>query len=158
MHAVIKFLALLFTALALVPSGAHLMELLNKMQFSSEQYLIAQQIYRGWSLSAILVFGAMFATLALLMALWKNRGFAAAAIAFACIVGTQLVFWTKTYPVNVITNNWTVLPDAWQQLRAQWEYSHALSALLNLVALCAAIVAVLKSSDGGAGVHDTVLR
>jgi len=53
------------------------------------------------------------------------------------------VFWSLTFPVNQQTHNWTVLPETWMALRAQWEYSHAASAVLNLVALIALILSAL---------------
>ncbi|HZM33925.1 MAG TPA: hypothetical protein VFC18_05460 [Burkholderiales bacterium] len=37
--------------------------------------------------------------------------------------------------MNRATENWTRLPAHWLELRAQWEYSHAASAVLNLLAL-----------------------
>ncbi len=46
-----------------------------------------------------------------------------------------MVFWTYTYPANQATNNWTMLSENWSNLRSQWEYSHAASAVLNLAAL-----------------------
>jgi hypothetical protein len=35
-------------------------------------------------------------------------------------------------------------PENWRALRTQWEYSHAASAVLNLIALTALILAVLR--------------
>jgi len=49
--------------------------------------------------------------------------------------------------VNQATQNWTVLPSNWAELRARWEYSHAASALLNLAALGAVILAVLSADE-----------
>jgi len=45
----IQFLAIMFTALALVPSGAHLAALPNKMAMAQAAYFVAQQIYAGWA-------------------------------------------------------------------------------------------------------------
>ena len=70
---VVQFLALALTALALVPSGAHLFELANKMSLGAEQYFIVQRIYRGWSLFGIVLFGALIANLALALLL-RGRG------------------------------------------------------------------------------------
>jgi len=140
----IYFLSLVFVSLALVPTMAHLLELPNKMHFSREEYQIAQQIYRGWALLAIVVFGALLSTLALTITLRHDRkAFIFALIAFLCIVGTQIIFWTYTFPTNQITNNWTVLPENWLALRRQWEYSHAASALLNLLAVISLSASVL---------------
>jgi hypothetical protein len=147
----IYFLSLLFAALALAPAMAHLLELLNKMNLSRDEYLIVQQIYRGWNLLAVVVFGALLSTLALTITVRHDRkAFIFALIAFLCIVGTQIVFWTYTYPANQVTNNWTVLPENWAALRRQWEYSHATSALLNLLAMISVSISVLVRNDSHA--------
>jgi len=54
--------------------------------------------------------------------------------AFLAILITQIVFWTWTYPVNVATENWSVMPQAFEEGRAQWEYSHAANAVITLCA------------------------
>ena len=139
-----RFLSLLFCALALAPALAHLLELPNKMGLSRDEYLVVQQIYRGWALLGIVVFGALLSTLALAIAVRKRAGeFGPALTAFLCIAGTQAVFWIFTFPMNQQTANSTILPVAWAALRMQWEYSHAASAILNLAALIAVIISVL---------------
>src|SRR5262245_48367558 len=123
MH-IVELLAVMFTALALVPAMAHALELPNKLPMSRENYLTVQRLYRGWALAGVLVIGALVTTL--LLALMTNdeaRGEAIAA--FCAIVATQIVFWTFTFPVNRRTRNWTVAPrDGWERLRNRWELSH----------------------------------
>jgi hypothetical protein len=53
----VEFLAIILTALALVPSGAHLAALPNKMAMAQTAYFVAQQIYAGWALFGIVLFG-----------------------------------------------------------------------------------------------------
>ena len=36
--------------------------------------------------------------------------------------------------MNVATNNWTITPQDFEAVRRQWEYSHAINAVLTLVA------------------------
>ena len=142
---VARFLSLLFVALALAPAMAHLLELPNKIGLSHDDYLTVQHIYNGWALLGFVVYGAVFSTLALTLLTRRRRGeFGYALTAFLCLVGTQVVFWSFTFPANRATANWTALPDNWIALRTQWEYSHAASAILNLVALLAVILAVLR--------------
>jgi hypothetical protein len=144
----IYFFSRLFAALALAPAMAHLLELPNKINLSREDYLTVQQIYRGWALLGFVVAGALLSTLALTITVrQEHKAFIFAAIALLCIVGTQLVFWTYTYPANQATNNWTMLPDNWIELRRQWEYSHATSAILNLVALVLLILSALERDE-----------
>ena len=139
-----RFFSLLFAALALAPALAHLLELPNKIGLSRDDYLIVQQIYRGWALLGFVVAGALLSTLVLMiMVRGRRKAFVLTLVALLCIVSTQVVFWTFTYPANRQTDNWTVLPQSWMALRAQWEYSHAASAVLNLIALIALILSVL---------------
>ena len=141
------FLSLVFSAIALAPAGAHLAELANKISLPAEQYLTVQQIYSGWALFGIVVIGALASTAALAGTLWrKGKTYRHALGAFLFIAGTQILFWTSTFPANLATANWTVLPENWLALRTQWEYSHAASALLNLGAfLLLAVLAVRRS-------------
>src|ERR671912_966718 len=100
------FFSLLFAAFALVPAGAHLAELANKMKLSATEYRTVQQIYRGWELFGVVVVGALASTLALTIGLRGHpTAFTPALVAFLCILGTQLVFWTFTFPVNRMTVN-----------------------------------------------------
>lgn len=140
----LRFMALLFAALALGPALAHLLELPNKIGLPRADYLTVQQIYRGWALLGIVVVGALLSTLGLAIATRaRRREFVPAFIAFLCIAGTQVIFWTFTFPANRATANWTMLPAQWEALRTQWEYSHAASAVLNLAALVAVAVSLL---------------
>ena len=141
---VARFCSLLFVALALAPALAHLLELPNKIGMSREEYFVVQQIYRGWALLALVVAGALVSTLALTVMVRKRRlECALALVAFLCIVGTQAVYWTSTFPAIQQTANWSVLPDNWMALRAQWEYSHAASAILYLIGFVALACSVL---------------
>lgn len=144
---VVRFLSLLFLAFALGGSLAHLYELPHKISLSAEDYLVVQQIYRGWALLGIAVAGTLTATLVLAILL-RGRGAALGLvlIALLCIIGTQLIFWTITFPVNQATDNWTSLPVDWRALRARWEWSHAAGALLNLVAFASLLLSLLRDA------------
>jgi hypothetical protein len=96
------FAALVFVALSLGPSLAHLLALPNKIYLDQADYFVVQNICRGWAL-----------------------------LAFLCVAGAHAVFWTWTCPANVATKNWTVVPANWEVLRTQWEFSHAGGAVLN---------------------------
>jgi hypothetical protein len=141
---IVQFLALLLNALALVPAGAHLFALANKIGLSAEQYFIVQNIYRGWALFGIVLFSALLADLVLAISL-RRRGtpFVCALVAFLCIALTLVIFFTWTFPANQATQNWTAIPANWEQLRRQWEYSHAANALVTLVAYCSVVLSVL---------------
>ena len=143
---IVQFLALLLTAFAIVPAGAHLFALANKIGLSAEQYFIVQNIYRGWALFGIVLFSALIANLLLAISL-RGRGtpFGFALVAFLCIALTLVIFFTWTFPANQATQNWTAVPANWEQLRRQWEYSHAANALVTLAAFCSVVLSVLTT-------------
>lgn len=141
---IIQFLAIILTALTLVPAGAHLFELPNKIHLAETDYFIVQSIYRGWALFGIVLFGALAANLALTMSL-RGQGAAAlfALVGFVSIAATLAIFFTFTFPANQATDNWTAVPSNWEQLRWQWEVSHAVNAAITFVGFCSVTLAVL---------------
>ena len=143
-----QFLAIVLTALALVPAGAHLAELPNKIGLDQEAYFIVQSIYAGWALFGIALFGALAANLALAIMVRRQRApFRLALSAFLLVAATLVIFFIWTYPANQATSNWTVVPANWQQLRTTWEYAHATNAVLTFLALCAVTWSVLLTRD-----------
>ena len=60
------------------------------------------------------------------------------------IAANLAIFFIWTFPANQTTNNWTVVPENWNELRIQWEYSHAVNAIVMFVALACVVVSVLR--------------
>ena len=148
------FLAILLTALALVPAGAHLLALPNKLAMPAEAYLAAQGAYAGWALAGALPIGALLANAVLAVGQWRRPAVRWPALAAAALLTAGLgVFFGWTFPANRATTNWTRLPPGWEALRDAWEWSHAGNAGLTLLALLAAIRAGLGavSAPGSAG-------
>jgi hypothetical protein len=134
-------LAVLLTALALIPGGAHLLELANKMRLNQRDYFVAQSLYRGWQFVGFLVIAAL-ATNIWAATLHEGAAFWWFAIAAALIVLSLIVFFVWTFPVNKATGMWTKQPDNWQRLRARWEYSHAVNAAITFLALMCTVLAL----------------
>jgi hypothetical protein len=134
--AFVQLLTIILVAIVLVPVGSHLASLISKMRLSPEQYMTAQRAYDSWSLFGIPIIAALVLTL------WHSylvRGNGAALllslISFLCLAATQVIFWVYTLPMNAVTQGWTVMPDQFETVRRQWEYSHAVSAVLAFAAL-----------------------
>ncbi len=146
------FVALMATALAMGAALAHLLELPNKIGLERDAYLVVQQIYRGWNLLALLL---VVELVSMIVLAWQSRRqgplFSYVVAAIVCLLAAQAVFWTFTYPANVATSSWTVLPADWESLRRQWEYSHAVGAVLQTVAMAALVLAALARRRGSEG-------
>ena len=135
----LKFLGLIAVvsvAMCLVPAGAHFFELANKLSMSQPEYMTVQKIYAGWSFFGIAVIAALLISLIHTFMVRSDRtAFFLSLAAFLCLAATQGIFWMFTYPMNVASNNWTVTPADFESTRRQWEYSHAVNAVLTFVAL-----------------------
>ncbi len=103
-------------------------------------------MYLGWAVpTGIILIAAIVVTLVL-----TNRDAWAAEsrsgwslTGFILITATLAIFFIWTFPTNQATTNWTIMPQNWQDLRRQWEYSHSVNAVLTFLALCAVTAATL---------------
>ncbi|NEK20427.1 hypothetical protein [Rhizobium leguminosarum] len=134
-----RFLAVIITGLALAAPAAHAFALLNKIGMAKADYFVAQQAYAGWWIVGLLL------PLALLIALRGDRTAMLLSVAAAALIALNLIiFMVFTQPANAATENWTVQPENWESLRAQWEYSHAINAAVTLLAFCCATLASIR--------------
>lgn len=125
---IIHFLCIVLTVLPMAGGLAHLYAIPNKMHLSQADYLIAQQIFAGWALLGIPIIIDLILLIVLAM-IWRNsKKFYYILIAALCIALGLMDFFIFTNPVNHQTNNWTLMPQNWESLRRQWEYSHAVGA------------------------------
>ena len=142
---VTQFIAIILTALALVPAGAHLLELVHKITLDRAQYLTVQQLYRGWAFLGAVLIAAMLANLVLtIRSRRQGRPMRLATIATLLLAANLTIFFIWTFLANQATGNWTVMPADWEALRDQWEYSHAVNALLTFLALSATLASSLS--------------
>jgi amino acid permease len=139
------FLAIMLTAIAMGAGLAHLFELPNKINISAADYLTVQRNYDNWWIVGLSVPLAFISVLGLAISL-RGTGtpFTFALIAVVLLVGEMVAFWGFTAPVNRATENWTMLPSNWEELRDQWEYSHAVRAILYVVAMGMLVMSVLN--------------
>ena len=73
-----------------------------------------------------------------------GRSFGYALASSLLIAANLAIFFVWTFPTNQATNNWTVVPKNWYDLRSQWEYSHAANAVVTFAALVCVVIAVLR--------------
>lgn len=139
-----QFFAIVFVALYLVPSGAHLIALPNKIGLDPADYMTVQQIYRGWALAGLVLLGALVSTLSLAVLSRSQRTpFRFATAGFLLMLAATSIFFVWVFPANQATENWTRAPGDLEALRAQWEYGHAAAAVAILMAFLATVLSSL---------------
>ncbi|MEQ1868129.1 MAG: DUF1772 domain-containing protein [Alphaproteobacteria bacterium] len=148
-YEILFFVALLATALALGAALAHALELPNKIGLPKDEYFIVQKAYLGWN-RLVYILVIELASMVAVAAMSRHEPFVLwpVVIAISCLVFAQAVFWIYTYPANAATESWTIAPGNWDALRTQWEYSHAVGAALQILAMSFLIVAALARARG----------
>ena len=145
--AVLRVLAVLTVSLYLIPGGAHVLEMSNKLALPLADYMVVQRIYAGWDHTAYALLAALVLIIVHAVAVWRLPTARWLSLgAFLALIGNLTVFFAYTYPINVLTQSWTVAPENLEMARRQWEYSHAVNAGLVLLALVLIVSAVLASS------------
>ncbi|MFC4171251.1 hypothetical protein ACFOYU_04125 [Microvirga sp. GCM10011540] len=77
----------------------------------------------------------------------QRRAFLFAATAALCFVVFFAIFFTWSFPANHATANWTTPPNNWSELRQEWEYSHAVNAVVILIALLSVTLSVITAKQ-----------
>ncbi len=140
----IQFLAIVLVAICLIPGGAHLFELPNKIVMDQQAYMSAQRIYDGWALFGVALIAALVAIAGLAVFSRPQRTPFLFAIAGLVLMLASLAgFFAVVFPMNQLTSNWTVTPENFEAVRAQWEYGHAADAVLTFLALIAIVISAL---------------
>ena len=129
-------LAIVLTALSMSFGMAHALEMRVKLRLSAAKYLETQRLYQGWALAGLPLMGAFVTTVLLAFGLRGTGMPFGLVVGGAVAIGASIVvFFTRTFPINRATQNWTTLPGNWESLRRRWEYSHAIGAACLLIAL-----------------------
>ena len=159
MYVALQVLTLMLAAVTMALSLAHALEFPGKLRLKKEQYLTVQPIYYpGFTIGGIAEPAVILATLALLFttpagtaAFWLVAG------ALAALVTVQVIFWSKTQPVNSFWLEETELgrsatrffqtgqasaPRDWMAARDQWERSHIMRSLAATLGLFLLTIAV----------------
>jgi hypothetical protein len=140
-----RFVAFLFVALVLGAGLTHLFTMPGKMVLNGDAYLTVQQLYRDWVLGSLALACAVLslAVLAWQLRRRRPRALALTLAAMLAVIGDEVVVWALARGADRATRNWTILPENWMALRAQWEYAHVAAAALDLLAFLALVLSVL---------------
>ncbi len=150
----LRFGVLLVVALSMALPFAHLMEMPARLQWDAALWIettVTGNVFRMFgTLGGAIEVAAVLAAVALALTLrMRGEDSGLAALGALLLVAAHAVFWVLVAPVNAEFAHWTPAsyPSDWQAWRAQWEYSHALRALLEIGAFAALLGSSLHAVE-----------
>jgi hypothetical protein len=146
------FSSMMTTAVTMSAAVAHLMELPAKMRYEPRLYVrLHRTLYPTFGktagiseIASVLTTGA----LALWMRKQHSKAFPLTAAAAGCLAAAHGTFWAVVQPANRTMASWPLdnIPPDWTRWRDQWEYAHAVRAVLITGALGALAASALKKN------------
>jgi hypothetical protein len=147
----VRVLSLVFVALILGLTFAHVLEIPGKLRLAGPDWLTVQQnLYVGFG-----TVGAVVEVLAILLA-WAvalmardRRPALRWSLGAASCISAGLVAWALLVaPMNAALAGWTpeTLPPDWRGYRNQWEAGHAIHFALFLLGFAALVIAILNDA------------
>lgn len=150
-----RFVTILLAAFSMGLSLAHLLELPPRLRFDQRLWVdvtVFQNVYYLFgSVGAVFEIGAIL-TAAALALMVRKRGSTfywtlGGAFCLAAAFASWLIF---VAPANAEFAKWltTPIPADWTRWRNQWEYAHAINALIKIFGLSLLVISVLvETSD-----------
>lgn len=110
--------------------------------------MIVEGVYAGWAWFGTIDVVVLVMNVVLALRLrWQRLAVYYVVAAALCFDVFFTIFSTWMVPANQATVNWTAMPDDWSKLRQEWEYSHAVNAVVMLIALCSVTLAVITAKQ-----------
>ena len=156
---IFRFFTIMFAALSLTLTSAHVLELPQKLAYSAQMYsAVNTTLYRYFAIvGGIYTIGAIVAAGALAYLVRRHRtSFRWTLSGVFCLLfalGTWLAF---VVPVNsaiadALKSAPESVPAMWMQLRERWEYGHAAGFVITLVGFGLLVTSILvdtRKDDG----------
>ena len=129
----LRLLAVVLAGVALIRPMMDLAALPSVITLTKDDYAAIQYANQWWAWTGFVQLASFFSITALLflerehnLVIWPIRS------AFIAQLFILVLYVAFTIPIGITTFNWTFFPDSnWVWLRTQWEYSRALSAIIQ---------------------------
>ena len=157
-----RFITLMLASFSLSLSMTHLLELPQRMQFDQQLWVRVTVFENVYKLFGFGSFGAAFETTAILTAIvlaflvrkhgstfyWTLGGAILLVLAFVSFIMFVL-------PMNAEFAQWVTnpIPADWTRYRDQWEYAHAVNALIKIFGLSLLVISVLVETPKKRAIH-----
>lgn len=155
-HVAVPLLSLIFVALTLGLTFAHVLEIVGKLRLGARDWLTVQQ-------NLYVAFGPIGGTCEVLAIVFtwltvrqQPAGTTEARYTLVAAIAASvgLVAWAVLVaPMNAVLSSWTLesIPSDWTRVRNRWELGHAAQAVLFAIAFIALAIARNRESHPSGG-------
>jgi uncharacterized membrane protein len=155
-----RFITLMLTSFSLSLSMAHLLELPQRMQFNQQLWVrvtVFENVYKLFgSVGAAFEITAILTAIVLVF-LVRKRGssfyWTLGGVIFLVVAFVSWIIFVA--PMNAEFAKWLTnpVPADWRQYRDQWEYAHAINALIKIIGLSLLVISVLVETPQKRAIH-----
>lgn len=145
-----RFITLMLAALSLSLSMTHLLELPQRMQFDQQLWVrvtVFENVYRLFgSVGAAFEITAILTAIVLVFVVRRCGSTFYWTLGGAILLVLAFVSWIMfVAPMNAEFAKWLTnpVPADWTRYRDQWEYAHAVNALIKIIGLSLLVISVL---------------
>ena len=145
-----RFITLMLTSFSLSLSMTHLLELPQRMQFDQQLWVrvtVFENVYKLFgSVGAVFEVTAILTAIVLAFLVRKHGSTFYWTVGGAIFLVLAFVSWIMfVAPMNVEFAQWLTnpVPADWTRYRDQWEYAHAVNALIKIIGLSLLVISVL---------------
>jgi hypothetical protein len=138
----------MLAALSMGMSFCHILQMVPRMRYDVLFWKNTKNMFELFGPSfGILMEGAAILFLVFLLILIRKRRdeFQWTVFGTLCMAAAYIAWWTLIYPVNIETVGWSKdsIPYNWFLYRAQWEYTHAVRAVFQILGFSCILISVL---------------
>lgn len=155
-----RFFALVLTSLSLSLSMAHLLELPQRLQFDRQLWVrvtVIENVYRLFgSVGAAFEITSILAAVVLTFLVRRRGSTFYWTLGGAILLVLAFVSWIMfVAPMNGEFGRWLTnpVPLDWTRYRDQWEYAHAVNALIKIIGLSLLVISVLVETPIKRAIH-----
>jgi hypothetical protein len=144
----VRVAAVVFVALSMGASFAHVLELPAKLDLPGDRYLAVQGIYRYFgAVASVLETGSLVLIVGAILLGWRHASSHALLVLALVFFAASLATWVLVVsPMNAVFASWARdLPVHWTGTRDRWEWGHVAVFGQKLVAFVLLITALLRS-------------
>lgn len=155
-----RFMTLMLATFSLSLSMTHLLEMPQRMQFDQQLWVrvtVFENVYKLFgSVGAVFEIAAILTAMVLAFLLHRRGSTFYWTLGGAIFLVLAFVSWIIfVAPMNAEFAKWLTnpVPTDWTRYRDQWEYAHAVNALIKIIGLSLLVVSVLVETPRQRAIH-----